>query len=221
MGRPQPPHVRVAAIRELQGQVVTTLVLLELALCLLLLTDLPQFDPTDTMASWGAMHVYPIVGSVSLGLQAVCGALWCRWSVAVARALRSLRVDGMRHDPRYLGVWWLIPGLNLVRPYATMVELWKASVGAARRSPSWTELPTRPWLLVWWTLWVVHLLAMPLALVAAELVEAKPLADGLFLLGMTLRHATMLAATPLAIALLRQIGRNLARAVELQPSQSD
>jgi hypothetical protein len=45
--------------------------------------------------------------------------------------------------------WWFVPLANLVKPFETVRELWKASHGVARRS-----LNTWPVIGWWWALWL-------------------------------------------------------------------
>ena len=59
-------------------------------------------------------------------------------------------MTGLRFTPGWAVGWWFVPFANLVKPFQTMRELWKASGG----EEDWGH--SRTWSLIgwWWAAWL-------------------------------------------------------------------
>ena len=87
------------------------------------------------------------VGLVILVLFLVSGILWLVWQHRGHANLHAAGVDGLRFTPGWAVGWWFVPFANLVKPFQTVRELWKASDG----SPRWRETKTWPVIGWWWS----------------------------------------------------------------------
>ncbi len=92
--------------------------------------------------------------------------LWTYAARSNLRALGARRLD--YRTPWSVAGWW-IPGLNFVRPYQVLREIWKASDPAVSDRFEWKQAPTPRILILWWVAFVAFLsfelvsLAMSLA----------------------------------------------------------
>lgn len=86
------------------------------------------------------------VGLVILALFVVSGILWLVWQHRGHANLRAAGVDRLRFTPGWAVGWWFVPFANLVKPFQTARELWKASDG----SPEWWRATTWPVIGWWW-----------------------------------------------------------------------
>jgi hypothetical protein len=77
------------------------------------------------------------------------GIVWCVWQYRAQRNAIELAGGGLKFTPGWSVGWWFIPLANLVKPFETVRELWKASHGVA-----WRSLNT--WRVIgwWWALWL-------------------------------------------------------------------
>ena len=85
-----------------------------------------------------------------LVLLLVTGVLWLVWQHRSQANLHAVRLRELRFSPGWAVGWWLIPFANLVMPFQTTRELWKASTGDER----WSQLPTSPTIGWWWAAWL-------------------------------------------------------------------
>ena len=91
-----------------------------------------------------------IAGLVAL---LVTGIVWVVWQHRSQANLHAARLRQLDYTPGWVVGWWLIPFANLVKPFQTVRELWKASSGA----DSWWLGPTWPLIGWWWAAWIVAL----------------------------------------------------------------
>ena len=77
------------------------------------------------------------------------GIVWCVWQYRAQRNAIELAGGALKFTPGWAVGWWFIPLANLVKPFETVRELWKASHGVA-----WRSLNT--WRVIgwWWALWL-------------------------------------------------------------------
>jgi hypothetical protein len=77
------------------------------------------------------------------------GIVWCVWQHRAQRNAIELASGGLKFTPGWAVGWWFVPLANLVKPFETVRELWKASHGVA-----WRSLNT--WRVIgwWWALWL-------------------------------------------------------------------
>jgi hypothetical protein len=117
-------------------------------------------------------HVATVTGLMRIA-HGVQIAVFTATAIAFVCWLWRLRVNVRALGMRKLeyGRWWtllgfLIPGLNVVRPYRVMSEIWRASDPAVLDAFEWKSLETPRLLFLWWGMVV---LAVTLLLVAASL----------------------------------------------------
>jgi hypothetical protein len=91
------------------------------------------------------------VGLVILVLFLVSGILWLVWQHRGHANLHAAGVDRLRFTPGWAVGWWFVPFANIVKPFQTVRELWKASDG----SPQWWETKTWPVIGWWWAGYLV------------------------------------------------------------------
>ncbi|HEX8100555.1 MAG TPA: DUF4328 domain-containing protein [Actinomycetota bacterium] len=86
----------------------------------------------------------------------VPGIAWLIWQHHAHRNLRALGATDLRYSPGWVAGWWFIPFANVVMPYLTMRELWKASDPEAG-AVEW-KMNKKTWLLpLWWGTWLGRL----------------------------------------------------------------
>src|SRR6185295_7113854 len=62
-------------------------------------------------------------------LFAVTGIVWCVWQHRAQRNAIELAYGKLQFTPGWAVGWWFVPFANLVKPFQTVRELWKASHG--------------------------------------------------------------------------------------------
>jgi hypothetical protein len=88
------------------------------------------------------------------------GLAWFLWQHRAHANLRALGAEGLKYSPGWAVGWWFVPLANVVMPFVTMRELWKASdPGAA--GVSWKLLPTPRLLVMWWGAYLVGVQGLP------------------------------------------------------------
>jgi hypothetical protein len=83
-------------------------------------------------------------------LFAVTGIVWCVWQHRAQRNAIELAYGKLEFTPGWAVGWWFVPFANLVKPFQTVRELWKASHGGhnGRVVTTWSVIG---W---WWGLWL-------------------------------------------------------------------
>ncbi|MHC5053008.1 MAG: DUF4328 domain-containing protein, partial [Planctomycetota bacterium] len=83
-----------------------------------------------------------LIGLAQVGILIALIVLFCLWIPRANRNARALGATGMRFTPRWCVIWYLIPIMNLFRPYQAMKEIWKASV--PNEATPWQHRPASP-----------------------------------------------------------------------------
>jgi uncharacterized protein DUF4328 len=140
------------------------------------------------------------VAVVQLLTLVVTGIVWFVWQHRGQANLVAARVSGLRFTPGWAVGWWFVPFANLVKPFQTMRELWKASGG----EEDWGH--SRTWLVIgWW--WAAWLAAGVLGRIGAGVVGGATtlaaLRSGSRVLLLT--QLVLLAGAILAIVLIRSV----------------
>jgi hypothetical protein len=83
-------------------------------------------------------------------LFAVTGIVWCVWQHRAQRNAIELADRKLEFTPGWAVGWWFVPFANLVKPFQTVRELWKASHGG------YDERIVGTWSVIgwWWGLWL-------------------------------------------------------------------
>ena len=79
----------------------------------------------------------------------VTGIIWLIWQHRSHANLRALGAGQLRYTPGWAVAWWLIPFANIVMPYLTMRELYKASDPDAG-AVDWAARGGAGLVAVWW-----------------------------------------------------------------------
>jgi hypothetical protein len=82
---------------------------------------------------------------------AVTAIVWCVWQHLAQRNAIELAYGKLEFTPGWAVGWWFVPFANLVKPFQTVRELWKASHGGhnGRVVATWSVIG---W---WWALWLI------------------------------------------------------------------
>jgi len=75
---------------------------------------------------------------------------WLLWQYRAHANLRALGADNLSYSPGWAVGWWFIPFANIVLPYLTVRELWKASDPDAS-AIDWKARGGAAIVAVWWT----------------------------------------------------------------------
>lgn len=96
-----------------------------------------------------------VIGMMELGSIVTTGILFLTW---MRRAYNNVPAFGMK-EPVYSPGWavwgFVVPFLNLVRPYQVMKELWRASDPEVRPGPGWVNARVSPLVGWWWGAYLV------------------------------------------------------------------
>jgi hypothetical protein len=89
-------------------------------------------------------------GVVWLVVFAVTAIVWCVWQHRAQRNAIELADGKLEFTPGWAVGWWFVPFANLVKPFQSVRELWKASHGGhnGRVVATWSVIG---W---WWGLWL-------------------------------------------------------------------
>ena len=132
------------------------------------LIDFWTVNVLEGFASGGPGPATSTIGYIELfekfSLVMVLTWLWVGWtltrwiSACYRHAMQTLNVTGLRYE-KWKTWGWVIPGLNLFKPFQVLNEIYKAgssSIGDSRALKTWTF--SAP-LLIWWIYWVsTHLI---------------------------------------------------------------
>ena len=148
-----------------------------------------------------------LAGILTLLLSALfvpSGIVWLIWQYRAHSNLPALGAADLRYKPGWAVGWWFVPFANIVMPYLTMRELWKASDPNAG-AVEWKIAPRTPLLPWWWAAWLG--IQVP-AQIASTVVEnndtPSQIAASAWLITFTVLVA---AAGILAITIVRRIDR--------------
>jgi Domain of unknown function (DUF4328) len=130
----------------------------------------------------------------------VTGIVWLIWQHRGQANLVARRVSALRFTPGWAVGWWFVPFANLVKPFQTMRELWKASGG----EEDWRRSRTSPVIGWWWAAWLAAaVLGRVGAAMVGEATTIESVRSGSRVL--LLAELVILAAAILAIVLIRSV----------------
>lgn len=91
------------------------------------------------------------IGLAQLIVLALTALAFILWFVTTYRALYRRRPNGLRYSPGWAVGGWLVPFLNLVRPYQMAHDAWFVAEGRIppRRSRHWGLVR------FWWFTWII------------------------------------------------------------------
>jgi hypothetical protein len=115
-------------------------------------------EAAGEVISSGEKRAYGVTGGVLFGAQlallTATSGLFLLWIYESRSNLRALGARKLDYTTAWAMGGWLVPGLNLVRPYQVMREIWKASDPATMDRLAWKAVPTPSLLLLWWCAFV-------------------------------------------------------------------
>lgn len=104
------------------------------------------------------------IAAVQWTLLLVAGAAFVEWLYQSRINLRAFGVRRLRYRRSWAVAGFLVPALNLIRPYQVLREVWKASDPRTRDPLAWADVPTG-WLPpLWWGAFVLWAVLTPVAL---------------------------------------------------------
>jgi len=91
---------------------------------------------------------------LQLGLMAAAGLVFLVWFHRAYRNLSLAGLDGMEFKAKWTVWGFVVPILNLYRPYRIMKEIWTGStfLAGGTGETSWREVPPGPLVGAWWAL---------------------------------------------------------------------
>jgi hypothetical protein len=129
---------------------------------------------------------------------------WLMWQQRAHANIRALGAEGLRFTPAWAVGWWFIPFANIVMPYRTMAELWKANDPKAG-AVDWKASAGTALLPLWWAAWLGRIVLFSIGVSVARNNDASALiaSSGWYVAG----DAVFAVAGLLAIGLVRGIAR--------------
>jgi hypothetical protein len=163
-------------------------------------------DFADFHRGSGASAAAGTQGFLILGIVG-CAIAWLMWQHRSHRNLRALGAQGLKYTPGWAVGWWFVPFANLVMPFHTVRELWKAS-DPKSGSVEWKNRPTPPLLGFWWAAFLAWdvLLNVANVLAADRFSAAAPLITQAEVL--IAGDVALALAAVFAIAIVRRIDRD-------------
>ena len=135
----------------------------------------------------------------------VTAVLFLAWLARARQTLEALGVAGLRFSPGWTVGAFLVPGLNLVWAPQAVHDLWRASDPGPAAGARVRPAALGPWIVAWWTVFVVASLLDPLPrrLDTEALAEVSLGRATIVLVGGQLAE---IAAAALGIVVVRAIG---------------
>jgi hypothetical protein len=125
----------------------------ELRLITLDLRDDQAVSPTTRMAHASAGA---IVGRLQLAVLAVTGFAFLVWLHRARVNVRALGVRRLAYGREWTVLAFLVPFLNVFRPYQVVREIWRASDPSTGDPLAWKRVRAPGKLAVWWGLFVAY-----------------------------------------------------------------
>jgi hypothetical protein len=154
---------------------------------------------------------------VGVALFLATAIVWLVWQHRAHANVRAFGVGGLDVTPGWGVGWWFVPFANLVKPFQTVRELWKAS-DPDPGVTGWATTPTWPVISLWWATY----LAANLIQSAARAGRTAPLtadsgisSDRTSMLG----YVALIVSAFLAVAVVRGVSaRQVALQVRIPPA---
>jgi uncharacterized membrane protein len=104
-----------------------------------------------------------VLGKIQMVLLAATFIAFVTWLYRARANLRAFGTRRLRYPRNWTIFGFLIPVLNLVRPYQVIREVWQASDPSATRPTDWKTVKPSPLLQAWWGAVVVFFVLRVLA----------------------------------------------------------
>lgn len=148
-----------------------------------MVSDFWVIDVLKTVAASGFPASKSAIDNIELwrkfGFLMLLTTCWVGWTLTrwigtcYAYAKEGVRATGFRHE-KWITWGWIVPFLNLFKPYQVLSEIYRAGASGYAQSDDWKKEPGSGWLLTWWIFWSITHLAMMAALKATT---RKPAPD--------------------------------------------
>ena len=119
-------------------------------------------EAAGEIISRGEKRAYGLTGGVvfaaQIALLTATSGLFLLWVYESRSNLRALGARKLDYTTAWAVGCWLVPGLNLVRPYQVVQEIWKASDPSSMDRFEWKAVPTPSLLTLWWCAFVAFAL---------------------------------------------------------------
>jgi hypothetical protein len=96
----------------------------------------------------------------------ILSTLWVGWKLTkwidacYAHAKQNLELTGFKNE-KWKTWGWIVPGVNLYKPYQVLSELYKTGSSKGISSDDWRKSSGSAALLIWWIFWcIAHMLTM-------------------------------------------------------------
>ena len=139
-------------------------------------------------------------GITAIVVLIVTGIVWVVWQYRSQANLRAVGRPNLTYTPGWAAGWWFVPFANLVMPFKTVRELWKAS----GRERDWIGTATWPVLGWWWAAWIAQAIAGRIAARMVDTAESVASATSASRFAL-LTVLFTIAAAVLAILVVRSI----------------
>jgi hypothetical protein len=114
-----------------------------------------EVEPTEVLSHSIAGE---IVGWIQLWWTTLTGGIFLVWLHRVRVNVRALGARRLAFGREWTFLAFLVPFLNLTRPFAVVREIWQASDPGNGDPLQWRTRPTPPRLHVWWWSFVAYVL---------------------------------------------------------------
>ncbi len=98
--------------------------------------------------------VMGLAGMATLGGILLALPLWIYWHYRAGSNLVALGREDLQYTPAAHAYWWFVPFANLVYPYWTTLELYKASLPDQSKD-EWILAETPSLFPIWWGCWLL------------------------------------------------------------------
>ncbi len=121
---------------------------------ILVITVYPTLFDENAVAGGVELAVLFFAGLAGVGIVGTylgLIVLFCIWHRGANRNAHALGAAAMQFTPGWCVGYWFIPFANLIRPYQTIGEIYRAS---AIDDGTWAFKPVPTWIGIWWFAWL-------------------------------------------------------------------
>jgi len=159
-------------------------------------------EGVETGAEMLYLICFTIAGGAKVFMIVPLAVLFLMWIYRANANARTFGIDGMKFTPGWSAGWFLIPIMNLFKPYQAVVEIARVSRPDST-ADNWNEREVAPVIGWWWALWILNCILGRIDLKTAMSAspEAQRLSPWITSLSVSLDFVTAI----LAIMVIRHI----------------
>jgi hypothetical protein len=113
-----------------------------------------ELIPDETMVASDDRIALVAMAEIALGI--VAAFAFILWAHRARVALDRLGQQGLKYSTRWAWAGFVIPIMNVFRPYQVMSEIWRASEVPSLDATEWTRRATPMLIQVWWSFALFH-----------------------------------------------------------------